>query len=249
MTERLALVTGATRGIGRAVCDALLAAGRRVVATGRDRARLDELTRVHGERVLTIACDLSMRGAWVELLDQVDARAGALDELVSNAGVVRYGPVGSVSEQELRAQLELDFVVPYLIAQRVGCAMKQRGRGAIVNVASTLGERSAPDTSAYAASKAALISATRSFALELAPSVRVNAVSPGIVDTEMVQVLRAPAADVQAALAAQRAEFAALHPLGRLGTPVEVAQAVLFLLDAPWVTGTVLTVDGGVTLR
>jgi 3-oxoacyl-[acyl-carrier protein] reductase len=249
MTERVALVTGATRGIGRAVCGALVATGRRVVATGRDHARLAAIANAYGERVLTIACDLSVRGGWSELLDQVDTQAGALDELICNAGIVRYGALGSVREDDLRAQLELDFVVPYLLSQRVGCAMKRRGRGVIVHVASTLAERSAPDTSAYAASKAALISATRSFALELAPAVRVNAVSPGIVDTDMVQVLRAPAADAQAALVAQRAEFAALHPLGRLGTPEDIAQAVLFLLDAPWLTGTVLTVDGGVTLR
>lgn len=260
MTERLALITGATRGIGRAVCEALLMTGRRVVATGRDRARLDELAREHGDRVVTLACDLSVHGAWSELLDQVDARAGGIDELVCNAGIVRYGRVGSVREDDLRAQLELDFVVPYLLAQRVGCAMKQRGGGAIVHVASTLGERSAPDTSAYAASKAALISITRSFALELSPAVRVNAVSPGIVDTDMVQVLRAPTVEAPAGveareaarqreLAAQRAELTALHPRGRLGKPEDIAQAVLFLLDAPWITGTVLTVDGGVSLR
>jgi NAD(P)-dependent dehydrogenase (short-subunit alcohol dehydrogenase family) len=251
MSERLALVTGATRGIGRAVCEALVAAGRRVIATGRDEARLSELSDAHGPRVLTVACDLSERGAWASLLQHV-ATVGPLDELVSSAGVVHYAPVGKVGEEELRAQLELDFVVPYLIAQEVGSAMKRRGHGAIVNIASSLGERPAPDTSAYAASKAALISATRAFALELAPAVRVNAVSPGIVDTEMVSVLRSPpdpSSGREAALVKQRAALAALHPLARLGTPEEVASAVLFLLDAPWVTGSVLAVDGGVTLR
>lgn len=250
MSQALALVTGATRGIGRAVCERLIAAGRTVVATGRDGARLAQLSAQYGARVVTLQADLSTPNAWDELLDRVD-RVGPLTELVSNAGVVRYAPVGCVSEADLRAQLELDFVVPYLMGQRVGQAMRGRGQGAIVNVASTLGLRPAPDTSAYAASKAALIMTTQAFALELAPAVRVNAVAPGIVDTDMVRVLRAePASDDERArrLDEQLAGFAQLHPLRRLGTPDEVARAVEYLLDARWVTGTVLTVDGGVSL-
>lgn len=249
---RLALVTGATRGIGRAVCEALVGAGRRVIATGRDAARLAELAKRFGPRVVTLEADLGAPGIWSELLDRVD-RVGPLAELVSSAGVVRYAPVGQVDEAELRAQLELDFVVPYLMSQRVGSAMRARGQGAIVHIASTLGIRPAPDTSAYGASKAALIAATQAFALELAPHVRVNAVAPGIVDTDMVRVLRreSGAEDAQArdaALAEQMAGFARLHPLGRMGKAEEIAQAVVYLLDAEWVTGTVMTVDGGVSL-
>ncbi|HEX6243093.1 MAG TPA: SDR family oxidoreductase, partial [Polyangiales bacterium] len=169
-----------------------------------------------------------------------------------SAGVVRYAPVGQVDEAELRAQLELDFVVPYLVSQRVGSAMRARGRGAIVHIASTLGLRPAPDTSAYGASKAALIAATQAFALELAPNVRVNAIAPGIVDTGMVRVLRREVGEGDApratALAEQMAGFARLHPLGRMGKAEEIARAVLYLLDAEWVTGTVMTVDGGVSL-
>lgn len=250
-TQRVALVTGATRGIGRAVCSALLAAGRRVVATGRDSAQLIELERRHSEQLLAVHCDLAQPGAWSQLLARVSGLVGALDELVLSAGMVRYGAAGEIGEAELRAQHELNFVVPFLITQQVGRAMRQRGAGAIVHVASTLGLRPAPHTAAYAASKAALISATRSFALELAPEVRVNAVAPGVVDTEMVRVLRGVAPDGEAergaALEAQLERLRALHPLGRLGTPEEVAEAVLYLLDARWVTGSVLTVDGGLT--
>lgn len=250
MSRRWALVTGATRGIGRAVCERLIAAGRTVIATGRDAARLAELSTQYGARVVTLEADLSAPGAWAELLDRVE-RVGPLAELVSNAGVVRYAPVGSVSEADLRAQLELDFVVPYLMSQRVGGAMRARGGGAIVHIASTLGLRPSFDTSAYAASKAALIAATQAFALELAPSVRVNAVAPGIVDTEMVRVLRQVPANEderEERLKQQLDSFAQLHPLRRMGTPDEVARAVEYLLDARWVTGTVLTVDGGVSL-
>jgi NAD(P)-dependent dehydrogenase (short-subunit alcohol dehydrogenase family) len=245
-TQRVALVTGATRGIGRAVCGALLSAGRRVVATGRDSAQLMELERRHSDQLLAVHCDLAQPGAWSQLLARVAGLVGPLDELVLSAGMVRYAAAGEVGEAELRAQHELNFVVPFLITQRVGRAMQQRGAGSIVHVASTLGLRPA-----YAASKAALISATRSFALELAPQVRVNAVAPGVVDTAMVRVLRGSApegeAERGAALEAQLEGLRALHPLGRLGTPEEVAEAVLYLLDARWVTGSVLTVDGGLT--
>lgn len=252
--QRVALVTGATRGIGRAVCDALLAAGRRVVASGRDQAQLRELARQHPEQLLTVQCDLAQPGAWSSLLARVAASAGHVDELVLAAGVVQYAGIGDVGEAALRAQHELNFIVPFLMTQEVGRQMRARGGGAIVHVASTLGLRPARGTSAYAASKAALISATRSFALELAPSVRVNAVAPGVVDTDMVRVPRgAPAggsggaAEGGAALEAQLDALRALHPLGRLGHAHEIAQAALFLLDAPWVTGSVLTIDGGLT--
>ena len=248
--EVLALVTGATRGIGWAVCEALLAAGRKVIATGRDGQRLDELRARHGERVVALQLDLSLPGAWSELIARAE-RVGPVRELISNAGVVRYAGVGQVSEGELRDQLELNFVVPYLLSQQLGSAMRARGGGSIVHVVSTLGLRPAPETSAYAASKAALIAATRAFALELAPEVRVNAVAPGIVDTEMVRVLRRAPEDAESqaeAMERQLEGLSRLHPLRRMGTPAEIAQAVLYLLDASWVTGTVLTVDGGVSL-
>jgi NAD(P)-dependent dehydrogenase (short-subunit alcohol dehydrogenase family) len=125
-----------------------------------------------------------------------------------------------------------------------------------VNVASTLATNPAEGTAAYAASKAALIAWTRALALELAPhQVRVNAVAPGIIDTDMIHVLRGvdpaglPPAEQEARVAAQLGRLAALHPLGRLGTPDEVAEAVIYLLEAKFVTGTVLVVDGGLTLR
>jgi 3-oxoacyl-[acyl-carrier protein] reductase len=248
--QRVALVTGATRGIGLAVCEALLAEGRRVVASGRDGAQLMALEARHPEQLLAVRCDLAQPGAWAELLERVAGLVGAVDELVLSAGLVCYTAAGEITEAELRAQHELNFVVPFLITQQLGRQMRERGGGAIVHLASTLGLRPARGTAAYAASKAALISATRSFALELAPEVRVNAVAPGVVDTQMVRVLRAPQGDGierAVALEAQLAQLRALHPLGRLGTPEEIAEAVLYLLDARWVTGAVLTVDGGLT--
>lgn len=243
----LALVTGATKGIGRAVCEALLKRGRTVVATGRDAVALAALETAHPGRVVGISADLSQPDEWRRLLDRAE-RHGGLDELVLSAGIVHYAGIDTVSEADLRAQHELNFVVPFLITRRVGLAMRERGQGAVVHIASTLGMRAAPHTAAYAASKAALLSATRSFALELAPSVRVNAVAPGVVDTAMVRVPRGPVGgDPAGAVASQLESLRRLHPLGRLGTPADVAEAVVFLLQAPWITGSVLTVDGGLT--
>jgi 3-oxoacyl-[acyl-carrier protein] reductase len=130
-------------------------------------------------------------------------------------------------------------------------AARHMQAGSIVVLASTLAFRSAPTTSAYAASKAALLSAAKSAALELAPRIRVNALAPGVVDTDMVRVpRRALGANEDAApvLAEQLEALRKLHPLGRLGTAEEVAEAALYLLEASWLTGSVLTIDGGLTL-
>ncbi len=246
---RVVLVTGASGGIGRAVVERLAQAGRTVLASGRDGTRLGELAEGHPGKVQVLAAELSGEGAADALFERAWKAHGQIDELVCAAGIVRYAPVGQVSEADLRAQLELNFVSVYLLAQRVGMHMKARGGGCVVLVASTLGERPAPATSAYAASKAALIQMGRAFALELAPSVRVNVVSPGIVDTAMVRVSREGTSFDDAQLAHHMKKLATLHPLGRMGTPAEVAQAVQFALDAEWMTGSVLTIDGGVSLR
>jgi NAD(P)-dependent dehydrogenase (short-subunit alcohol dehydrogenase family) len=129
--------------------------------------------------------------------------------------------------------------------------MREAGGGAMVVVASTLATHTATGTAAYAASKAALVAAARTFARELAPTVRVNVVAPGVVDTDMVRAPRRPLAPGEVREDVVRAELAtlrALHPLARLGTPDDVAAAVQYLLEAAWVTGSVLTVDGGLTL-
>jgi 3-oxoacyl-[acyl-carrier protein] reductase len=247
-----ALVTGATRGIGRAVVLALLSAGRRVVAVGRDATALSALERAHPGRVVGLAIDLSQPRAAAFAVDEAERVVGPLDELVYAAGIVEYAPALEAGEAALRRQLELNFIAPFTMVQRAGQRMTARGQGAIVAVASTLAFAVAPGTAAYAASKAALVNAMRTFALELAPHVRVNVVAPGVVDTEMVRVPRKPLrADEnrEEAIEAELVALRALHPLQRLGSADEVAEAVLYLLAARWVTGTVLTVDGGLTLR
>jgi NAD(P)-dependent dehydrogenase (short-subunit alcohol dehydrogenase family) len=246
--ERVALVTGATGGIGRAVVERLLLAGRTVLANGRDERALAELSAGRAERVVVLPMDLAEPGAAERLFVRAHSLAPRIHEFVASAGIVRYAPVGQVSEADLRAQFEVNVLGPFLLAQHLGVQMREAGGGAMVLVASTLGERAAPLTSAYAASKAALIQTARAFALELAPSVRVSVVSPGVVDTEMIRVSRTGQTLEAEALSAQLATLSSLHPLRRLGSSEEVADAVLFALEAQWMTGSVLTLDGGISL-
>jgi len=245
---KVALVTGASSGIGRAVVERLVEAGRTVIASGRNGEALDALASRYPGRVSSLPCDLAQAGQAEALCARAVRAAGALHEVVYAAGIVHYAPVGQVSEAQLRAQLEVNFVSAFMLGQRAGVQLAQQGGGSMVFVASTLGERPAKLTSAYAASKAALIGMARAFALELAPRVRVNVVSPGIVDTPMVRVSRDGAPLDAAGMDAHLSRLSQLHPMGRLGTPEEVAASVLFALEAPWMTGSVLTIDGGVSL-
>jgi NAD(P)-dependent dehydrogenase (short-subunit alcohol dehydrogenase family) len=214
---------------------------------------LAELAEQYPQRVSTIALDLGERGAPEWVIDEAIRLRGGIDELVCAAGIVRYTAVGHVREVELHEQLAVNFVAPFLMTQRAGTHMRACGRGAVVLVSSTLAQHPAAQTAAYSASKAALVAATRSFALELAPVVRVNALAPGVVDTDMVRVPRehAPIDPTERAqsVAAQLEKLRALHPLGRLGTAQDIADAALFLLEATWMSGTVLTIDGGLSVR
>ena len=253
-SEGRVLVTGASRGIGRAVAEALLARGATVAASGRDTVALAALQASAPDRVFPLPADLSDPAAVDGLVDRAVEAAGPLDALVQCAGMVRYADVGGIARGDFEAQLALNLVAPVLLAQAFARHVREAGGVAsIVHVASTLALRPAPSTLAYAASKAGLISATRTLAAELAPhGIRVNAVAPGVVDTDMIRVPRLrpgepePTGDArERRVAAELETLRSLHPLGRLGTPEEVAEAVLALLDAPWTTGAVHVVDGG----
>lgn len=239
------LVTGASRGIGRAVAQRLHGEGHVLALSARGgpnlAAVLAETPGSHG-----LPADLLLTADAEALVGRAVAALGGLDALVCCAGIVHYASALETGTRELAEQLQLNTIAPFLLSQQAGRHLAAAGGGSIVHVASTLGVRPAPDTAGYAASKAALISLTRSFALELGPSdVRVNAIAPGVVDTDMIRVARRPGVDV----AAQLQELAALHPLGRLGQPAQVAEAVSYLLGARFVTGSVLTLDGGLLLN
>jgi NAD(P)-dependent dehydrogenase (short-subunit alcohol dehydrogenase family) len=249
-----ALVTGASRGIGRAVSRRLHAEGARLVLSARREAHLAAISaELPGS--IALAADLAEPARPSELVDRAVAALGGLDALIHCAGVVHYADALAVTPAELEAQLQLNTIAPFWLTQRAGQHMSAAGGGAIVHVASSLGVRPARGTAAYATSKAGLLGLTRAFALELAPhKVRVNAIAPGVVDTDMVRVVRtSDRADLGAEQTRERIErqleaLSRLHPLGRLGSPEDVADAVVFLLRSEFTTGTTLFVDGGLTL-
>ncbi|MDD9934439.1 MAG: SDR family NAD(P)-dependent oxidoreductase [Myxococcales bacterium] len=250
---RHVLVTGASRGIGRAVAEALLERGDRLAVVARDRAALEGL--VAGGQHVVLPADLA-KDEPRALVDRAADALGGLDALVSCAGIVEYAEVGAITRDALERQLAVNLVAPVLLAQRAARHMQRAGGGSIVLVSSTLATRPVPMTTAYAASKGGLEAATRTLALELGPAnVRVNAVAPGVIDTDMVRVVRTRAGeatptpkDARSRIDAQLAALRALHPRGRLGTPADVAESVLHLLDADYMTGTVVAVDGGLSL-
>lgn len=255
ISQGTVVVTGASRGIGRATVEAILARGGKVVAVARDEGLLGALQASSPNRVRALPADLQRLDGIPELAGRAVDAFGSVDGLINCAGVACYEPVGAIDLASVEAQLRVNLVAPLLFSQALALHMRASG-GSIVNVSSTLSERAAPHTVVYAATKAALNAVTRGLALELASSdVRVNAVLPGGVETDM---LRAPRlqpgetlgpGEIEARVASQLAGLAALHPLGgRLGTPEEVAAVILSVLDQTWQTGSLVTIDGGLSL-
>lgn len=249
------IVTGATRGIGRATVQAILGRGGRVVAVARDEEALRKLAEADPTRLRLVAADLSDLDGLELVAERAIGAFGSVDGLVNCAGIAIYEEVGGIALRSIDAQLRVNLIAPLLLSQAVAEHLRGRG-GAIVNVSSTLSERVATSTAVYAATKAALNALTRTLALELAPAgVRVNAVLPGGVDTDMLRAPRLPPGESLAPeevgrhVDAQLAALAALHPLGRLGTPAEVAAVIVHALDQTWQTGSLLTIDGGLGLK
>jgi 3-oxoacyl-[acyl-carrier protein] reductase len=230
---KLALVTGASRGIGRAVAVELARAGAQVVVGYRSG----------DEEARAVAEEIGGRAAQADVGDPEQAtrlveEAGELDILVNNAGVTRDGLIARMSDDDWRAVLDTNLGGVFHTCRAAARGMMRRRSGSIVNLTSVVGIHGNPGQTNYAASKAGIIGFTKSLARELAPrGVRANAVAPGYIETALTDVLPE---ELQQAILANT-------PLGRLGTPEDVAGAVRFLCsdEASFVTGEVLLVDGG----
>ncbi len=254
ISEGNVIVTGASRGIGRAIAQRVLEQGGRVVAVARDKAKLESLG--SGDLVRPVVADLLDSACADRIVSEGIAAFGHVDGLVNCAGMSRYQLLGTIEASAFGEQLAVNLVSPLLLAQSVAAHMRERRRGAIVNVSSSLSESATPGLAAYAASKAGLNAVTRGLALELAADgIRVNAVLPGVVDTDMVRAPRTSpgeklsSEELAARVEQQLAALRTLHPLGRLGTPEEVARVVIQVLDNEWQTGSLVVIDGGLLLR
>ena len=243
---KVALVTGASSGIGRACARALGAEGARVVLAGRRRDRLDDVAKelkATGAESLVVTGDVreeASAAAWVKAAEE---RFGAIDALVNAAGVLGNGSVMETSTGEWRRLMDTNVDALFFMTRAASESLKKT-KGAIVNVASVAGGvRPYPGLVAYCVSKAAVDMLTRCSSLDLAPfGVRINAISPGVVVTELHTVTQA-VADYPAFLERGKST----HPIGRVGNAEEVASLVLYLLgpDAGWITGADISIDGG----
>ncbi|MFF8375823.1 SDR family oxidoreductase [Streptomyces sp. NPDC015661] len=242
-TGQTAIITGASRGLGLAVAERLVAEGAKVVITGRKPDVLAEAVASLGgpDHALGIAGHAADTEHQDEVIAQAIATFGSADLLVNNTGINPvYGPLIALDLGVARNIVEVNCVSALSWVQKVHAAWMGKHGGAVVNIASVGGVRAAPDIGMYCASKAMLIHLTEALAVELGPRIRVNAVAPAVVKTRFAAALYEGRED----------EVAAAYPLKRLGIPSDVGSAVAFLLsgDASWMTGQTLVVDGGLTV-
>jgi NAD(P)-dependent dehydrogenase (short-subunit alcohol dehydrogenase family) len=236
---RVALITGASRGIGLAIAQRIVDEGGSVVITGRKQEGLDAAVAALGsDRASAVAGRADDAEHRASVFAHIAERHGRLDHLVNNAGInPAYGPVLEVDPAAARKILEVNVIAALEWTRDAVAAGLARS---IVNISSISGVSASPGIAFYGISKAALINLTVQLAAELAPALRVNAVAPAVIKTAFARAL----------YEGREAEAAAVYPLGRLGEPVDVAGPVTFLLsdDAAWVTGQTLMIDGGASI-
>ena len=243
---KVAYVTGSTRGIGNAIARSFAAAGAAVVVNGRTsrdvtEALAAELTERHGTKCLAAHADQRDREAVKQVFRDVFATYGRLDILVNNAGILDDGLLGMIPESSIDDSFAINTVALIRNMQSAARLMRRTGSGSIINISSIIGTHGNPGEVVYGATKAAVIGMTRSAAKELAPiGIRVNAIAPGFIDTDLTRSL--PAARFEERLASVG--------MGRIGTPQDVANVALFLASdaSSYVTGQVIGVDGSMVI-
>jgi len=245
-TGRVAIITGASSGIGRAAAVRFAREGHAVVAVGRNA---DALAAVAGDITAAggaaevVAADVTAADAPARIVGRAVERFGGIDALVNAAGIIGSGTIETTSDEAWDVMFDINVRAPFRLVRAAVAHLAERG-GAVVNVSSVTGLRAFPGVLAYCASKAAIDQLTRCAALELAPKgVRVNAVNPGVVVANLHR--RGGMGDEQYAAFLERSKET--HPLGRPGQPEEIAELIVFLATdrSGWITGDTIAIDGG----
>ena len=242
MGNRTALITGASRGIGRACARALASAGYRVVLAARSVHNLEEIAdsiRKDGSEAFVVEMDLAARESVVNAMSKASKEFGRIDVLINNAGITKDGLALRMKQADWEIVLQTNLSGAFYAIQQVLPGMIRERWGRIVNISSVVGEMGNPGQANYVASKAGLIGLTKSLAQEVGSrNITVNAVAPGFIETDMTHGL---SPELKQKMIAQT-------PLGRMGTPEDVASAVTFLVsdEASFITGHVLDVNGGI---
>ncbi len=240
LTGRHALVTGSTRGIGRAIAETLAECGARVAVTGRDLERSQAVAAEIGRGALGFAADVGDVASVVKLVADVEAAFGGIDILVNNAGLTRDNLLMRIKDDDWDAVIDANLRGAFVAIRAATRGMMKRRWGRVINITSVVGINGNKGQANYSASKAGLIGLTKSVAQELGSrNILTNAVAPGLIATDMTAAMTLEA----------RSAMADQIPLARLGEPMDVARAVAFLASdlASYITGQVLVVDGGMT--
>jgi 3-oxoacyl-[acyl-carrier protein] reductase len=239
---KVAMVTGSTRGIGRAIAQALAEAGARVAVLGRDQAKAAETAAAIGHGAVGFACDVTQEASVDAAVEAIGKALGPIDVLVNNAGVTRDNVFLRLADADWDTVIEANLKGAFRTIRAASRGMMKKRWGRIINISSVVGLIGNKGQANYAATKAGLLGLTKTIARELASrGITVNAVAPGFIDTDMTAALTPE----------QREALAKQVPMERLGRPEDVASAVLFLASdaSAYITGQVLVVDGGMVMQ
>jgi 3-oxoacyl-[acyl-carrier protein] reductase len=240
LTGKTALVTGSTRGIGRAIAESLASCGASVAIVGRDRAKAEEAA-ASIRNARGFSCDVADPASVVALVEEVETSFGAVDILVNNAGITRDNLLMRLKDDDWNAVIDANLRGAFVATRAATRGMMKRRWGRVINIASVVGIIGNKGQANYAASKAGLIGLTKSVAKELASrNILANVVAPGFIETDMTAAMTADA----------RETLSKQIPLERLGTPADIAGVVTFLASehAAYITGQVFVVDGGMVM-
>ncbi|MGA9812948.1 MAG: SDR family oxidoreductase [Terriglobales bacterium] len=244
LKDKVVIVTGAGSGIGRAVALAMIREGARVVLMGRRKDRVEALAREAKGSAIAVGADVSKRDEIDHVLERTVKEFGGVNALVNNAGILHPGTAEQITEAQWDETFNINVRGLWLFSRAVLPHLRQAGGGSIINVASVLGINGARNRAAYAASKGAVVLLTKCMAIDHGhENIRVNAICPSFVETDLTAAVLSKAADPDAV----RRERIGVHPLGRLGQPEDMAGLAVYLAsdESSWVTGTTFPVDGG----